>query len=242
MNLGKKKREFKMRNAIRFAALTLAATLVLSVHTTAHGAIVAYQITSILPAVGNQIFGGPLGLDFTVNQSIAVLALGAFDSGQDGLNSPITVRLWQRTGNTGVQILGTGGEPPLTISLTQGTLIGGYRFVDLANPLTLTAGTYTISAEGYSSSELNFNANVANSVVIQGNTGGGLLSFTNSRFARAAGVFPAFPGPFSNASGPFVFGGPSFTYTPTPEPGTLLLIGSGLVGIGVGARRRNRRK
>jgi hypothetical protein len=44
--------------------------------------------------VGDQAFGGDLGMDFVVNEfSIDVVSLGAFDSGQDGLQRDITVEL-----------------------------------------------------------------------------------------------------------------------------------------------------
>ena len=46
--------------------------------------------------LGNQSFGGSLGLDFDLNGTLTVVELGAFDSGSDGLTLPITIELWQR--------------------------------------------------------------------------------------------------------------------------------------------------
>src|SRR5262245_52891099 len=81
-------------------------------------------------ATGNQTFAGALGMDFDVNQPIVVTKLGVFDSGGDGLNLPINVRLFNRDTQAEVAFV-------LNNSGTTGTLIGGSRFYDLASPITL---------------------------------------------------------------------------------------------------------
>ena len=43
---------------------------------------------------GTQAFGGSLGLDFFVSQTISVTKLGVFDSSSDGLNRTITAQMW----------------------------------------------------------------------------------------------------------------------------------------------------
>jgi hypothetical protein len=55
--------------------------------------------------VGNQEFGGSLGMDFEVNSDIVVTDLGAFDSGSDGLFLPIMVEIWIRDGDSGIEVI-----------------------------------------------------------------------------------------------------------------------------------------
>src|SRR2546423_1481323 len=53
---------------------------------------IAYQVPG--GTLGNQAFGGSLGMDFNVNQPVVVTQLGVFDSGSDGLQLPLTARLY----------------------------------------------------------------------------------------------------------------------------------------------------
>src|SRR5262245_34395250 len=55
-------------------------------------------IAYVIPAgtAGNQNFSGTLGMEFDVANAIIVTQLGVFDDNSDGLNLPITARLYDR--------------------------------------------------------------------------------------------------------------------------------------------------
>lgn len=83
--------------------------------------------------VGNQNYGGSLGMDFDVNQSIVVTHLGVFDSGSNGLSVPLVARVYNRATQQPVASI------PFAAGTT-GTLTNGSRFLPLASPLLLPAG------------------------------------------------------------------------------------------------------
>jgi hypothetical protein len=122
--------------------------------------IVAYQIEE--GVVGNQEFEGALGMDFIVNDTITVTSLGAFDSGSDGFNLPITVELWSRDDfDTPDDVADDDGTEVLASKEFEegetGTAMGGSRFLDLEEPLELEPGAYTILGFGYGLDEANYN-------------------------------------------------------------------------------------
>lgn len=154
--------------------------------------------------VGTQNFGGSLGMDFRTYRPTLITHLGVFDSGQDGLNVPITARLYERgPGNTGTELA------QITASGTDGQLIGGTRYVALPTPLLLPRGfDGTIVAEGYGAAELNGNIGGAPPTSWATYSGEGVVAFVGSGRWGTAGLFPtnADTGPVDRyAAGSFMF-------------------------------------
>lgn len=181
------------------------------------GDIVAYHVDE--GTVGSQNFGGQLGLDFVVNEALFVTQLGAFDSGQDGFNLPITVNLWRRLdGGTPDNPADDAGDQILVTSVfsgLDGTLLGGNRFKVLDEPLELAPGAYTIAGYGYGDAELNGNVNGPTSAQKSVNTGNGMLTFVGSaRYGVGdSASFPDVPdgGPVNRYSAG------TFQYTDDPD-------------------------
>jgi len=177
----------------------------------ASASITAYEIPA--GTLGGQNFGGSLGMDFNVVSATGVTVdrLGVFDSGSDGLNLPITARVYDRT--TGLQV--AGGTLTFAAGPT-GTLEGGSRFLNLGAPLTLPAGFQgTIVAEGYGATELNGNGG-GNPVVWTTNGGVGKIAFVGTSRWGNPGQFPA------NADGGGVnrFAAGTFSFNTAPSVGT----------------------
>jgi hypothetical protein len=198
--------------------------------------ITAYDVTV---STGNQSYGGPLGMDFDVNQAIVITELGVFDSGQDGLKSAINARIYDRDDPTAPlrSIEFAAGD-----SAASGTLEGMSRFLPIA-PLVLPAGFHgSIVADGYTS-EVFFNQyympSVSPSIL---NSGGGLISFVGtSRYGGAPGTYPTILDVGANGEhivNEYAAGTFKFTAVSVPEPSTAALAALGGLAFLLDARRR----
>ncbi|MBL9125991.1 MAG: hypothetical protein JNL97_00020 [Verrucomicrobiales bacterium] len=173
---------------------------------------VAYVVEA--GTVGNQAFGGALGMHFNVLRPVRVTRLGVFDDSSDGLFLAITARLYDRTSRTAVAELVFTPEDP-------GELIGGSRFKNLAQPVVLPAGFQgTIAASGYGGDERNGNGMPGRSVF----GAGGSLEFVGT---SAYEVNPAgYPG--TADGGPANrYGAGTFYFEPSAEAPTVRIARSG---------------
>jgi hypothetical protein len=155
------------------------------------------------------------GWIFQVSAPITVTSLGVFDFGSDGLAISHDVGIFDQ----GTQaLLGSTTVP----SGTAGTLISGFRFQSVS-PFSLAAGTYVIAMTMPQG-----NSDYQYVLVSSFSTAAG-ITWVNSAFDGGSTL--AFPNPANNgAFAPGMFG-PNFTFTATPEPGTMLLMGSSIVGL-----------
>jgi hypothetical protein len=174
---------------------------------------------------GESLGNGPftLGFQFTVNSTITVTALGAFDSGLDGLVESHDVGIWL-----------TGGALQTSATVDSGTadpLINQFRYKPVS-PVTLTPGTYDIGAEWEDGSDPNtFPGDIGTDFATAPQ-----ITFLNNSYAGAGTLSD----PTNEDSTSPAYFGPNFTFTTVPLPsaagGGLVLLGA--MSLAAVARRR----
>jgi hypothetical protein len=199
-----------------------------------HASTIAYDNDTTLGDVGFlQNWQGNLGLDFNVNQTITVIALGAYDQGSVGnlsgsTGQGVSVAIFDRT--TGTLVSPTANFSPINA----GFQINGDAFQPEA--FTLAPGQYSVVSLNDNNYNEGFASNTFNPTSVM-NTGGGAISFVGSG-RYDFGVNLEYPtivdaGPTNRYdAGTFIF--------ETPEPSTfVLLLSSAVIGV-VCFRRRLR--
>ncbi len=187
---------------------------------------------------GNQAWSS-VGLTFDVNAGpgIKVLALGIYDSKQDGIegDAVLSTLLFDANRQVIAHMDFTANDP--------GTLVDAYRFKTLPSPLVLTPGRYTISGYGFHLNGNNeYNANFTQSGWPIFDDGDGAIAFVDSVWgASSVDMPPTYPtrsGATTIHGVADYFDGPNMRFQVVPVPGAVLL---GLLGLSAAGARLHRR-
>ena len=246
-------------NSVRISEAVAAATLFVAAQAQA---TIAYNYPGGA-FYGNQgEYPGNLSLGnvFTVSSPITVTALGAFDSGGDGIGgSGVQVAIYQLNLDGTTITSGTLAVGSMTFSGSAQALYedSNTRVASLPGAVQLDAGTYMVVANRYGTtangaSELDYNAYVANGLgdpnPLSANPTAGVTfgpSYVNTDGTLTwEGALPggwAFVGtPTPGAPG---YGAGNFDFTPVPEVTAFGAAAVGLLGlVYIGRYARLRRK
>ncbi|MCC5839216.1 MAG: chitobiase/beta-hexosaminidase C-terminal domain-containing protein [Opitutales bacterium] len=199
--------------------------------TTHHGHGIIVPVTT----ASNSTWGGSLGKDFDVDETITLTHLGAYDHNRDGFGQTITVQLWSRNdgGVPNTRAVHSPGELLAERTFTPqepGTLEGMMRFKALDESLDLPPGAYTIFAWGFTNGDLYW-LSTGNSA--SGSDGRFRFLGDRSSGSSAPGAWPGNVG----VAGFRYNGVANFKYLPrpgTPEPVPLVTfdgVDDGLIGV-----------
>lgn len=201
--------------------------------------IIAFDNTT--GVVANRSVGGPyaLGMEFTVNTSIMVTRVGAFDAGAVGFVNSIPVAIY----NVANQQLVPGTSVTLS-GTTWDYTDGSSRFMNLSTPVTLGPGTYSIVAANYAVAGGDQAYWYSSSATQPGfNDGGNSISLVSGggHWASSSGL--VFPTSLASSGSSPTFAAGTFDFTPVPEAAAFGAAGVGLLGlVYIGRYARLRRK